>query len=116
MKKSLMLFAALLMFSGAGFAQYGGYSGASNAKCVNASDVKNLRDGEFVTLIGTIQSKIGNEKYSFKDKTGTVTVEIDDKDWNGLTVSATDNVIIEGEVDKDFRTVEIEVKTVRLSK
>ena len=41
---------------------------------------------------------------------GSVIVEIDDKDWNGLSVTAADQVRIEGEVEhkRDGR-VEIEV-------
>ncbi|MFR8205759.1 MAG: NirD/YgiW/YdeI family stress tolerance protein [Alphaproteobacteria bacterium] len=40
-------------------------------------------------------------------------IEIDDKDWRGLVVGPDDVVIIEGEVDKGWTKLEIEVDNIR---
>ncbi len=37
-----------------------------------------------------------------KTKTGTIKIEIDDEDWNGVTVGKDDVVQIQGEVDKSW--------------
>ncbi|HEE1278117.1 TPA: NirD/YgiW/YdeI family stress tolerance protein, partial [Klebsiella pneumoniae] len=38
---------------------------------------------------------------------------IDHKRWNGVTVGPQDTVEIQGEVDKDWNSVEIDVKQIR---
>ena len=82
-----------------------------------AVDVENLHDEAFVTLKGKIVTRVGHEKYSFQDASGTIIVEIDDDDWRGLSVSATDTVILEGEVDKHFmKPTEVEVDNIMLAK
>ncbi len=94
----------------------GGYTGTSDLHYTFARDVKSLRNDEFITLKGYIISKIGNEKYMFKDDSGTVQVEIDDEDWRGLNVGASDRVILQGEVDRDWNSVTVDVSSVQLDK
>ena len=74
------------------------------------TEAKKLADDQKVVLVGQVVKKTGHERYEFRDKSGSVIVEIDDKDWNGLSVTAADQVRIEGEVEhkRDGR-VEIEV-------
>lgn len=124
MKKALFtIFAALFLFTSASFAhetfggnnQYGGYTGASQAQNTVVSNIKNLRDGQFVTLKGNIVAKVGHEKYTFKDSTGSILVEIDDDNWGGLQVSGSDTVIISGEVDKDWNSLSVEVDTISIA-
>lgn len=96
--------------------QRGGFVGdAESTTFTNVTDVENLADETYVTLKGNILSKVGHEKYSFKDTTGTIVVEIDDDDWHGVVVKPTDVVILEGEVDKHFmKPTEVEVDRVRI--
>ncbi|MDR8274407.1 NirD/YgiW/YdeI family stress tolerance protein, partial [Acinetobacter baumannii] len=42
-------------------------------------------------------------------------VDIDHKRWNGVTVGPQDTVESQGEVDKDWNSVEIDVKQIRKS-
>ncbi|MBE5203380.1 YgiW/YdeI family stress tolerance OB fold protein [Pectobacterium quasiaquaticum] len=74
---------------------------------------KDLRDDSWVALSGNIEKRIGDENYLFRDSTGTMEVEIDHKRWNGQMVSPTDKVEIQGELDKDFNSVELDVKQIR---
>ncbi|MCQ8233740.1 YgiW/YdeI family stress tolerance OB fold protein [Pectobacterium carotovorum] len=74
---------------------------------------KDLRDDSWVTLSGNIEKRIGDENYLFRDATGTMEVEIDHKRWNGQMISPTDKVEIQGELDKDFNSVELDVKQIR---
>jgi Uncharacterized conserved protein len=89
----------------------GGYVGPGTAQVTVAEALK-LGDDAWVTLTGKIERQIEHEKYQFSDGTGTITVEIDDKRWRGLTVGPEDTVIISGEVDMDLGRREIEVKRI----
>ena len=75
-----------------------------------------MSDDTPVVLNGQIEKSLGNEKYQFKDATGTVVVEIDDEDWRGVDVRPENMVTIKGEIDKDMFTTEIDVDSVELKK
>lgn len=91
--------------------QQGGFNGPNVANSTVAQS-KTLRDDSWVILEGNIVRKVGDELYEFRDSTGTINVDIDDKEWRGLTVTPQDKVRIEGEVDKDWNSVEIDVKRI----
>lgn len=79
---------------------------------VTVKQALNLQDDSRVVLKGNIVKSLGNEKYTFKDKTGSMTVEIDDELWNGQPISSNTLVTIDGEVDIDYKPmkrIEIDV-------
>ena len=92
--------------------QNGGFTGP-NGSSTTVESAKSLRDDTWVTLRGNIVERISDDLYLFKDATGTVNVDIDHKRWNGVTVGPQDTVEIQGEVDKDWNSVEIDVKQIR---
>lgn len=53
-----------------------------------------------VTLQGHLISKLGPEKYLFRDPSGSVAVIIENEDWNGLYIHRSDKVQIHGELRK----------------
>lgn len=89
----------------------GGFTGPSGNK-TTVDKAKVLSDDTWVTLTGKIEQRIGGDDYIFRDSTGTINVDIDQKRWNGQTITPQDTVQIEGEVDKDWNSVEIDVKRV----
>ncbi|EJJ4225945.1 YgiW/YdeI family stress tolerance OB fold protein [Salmonella enterica] len=91
--------------------QSGGFVGP-NGSSTTVESAKSLRDDAWVTLRGNIVERISDDLYVFKDATGTINVDIDHKRWNGLTVTPQDTVEIQGEVDKDWNSVEIDVKQI----
>lgn len=91
--------------------QSGGFAGPSS-NVATAASAKSMRDDTWVTLRGNIVERVSDDLYLFKDATGTINVEIDHKRWKGLTVTPKDTVEIQGEVDKDWNSVEIEVKEI----
>ena len=93
----------------------GGFKGPSPAT-TTVAQAKSLRDDAWVVLEGKIVRQIKHEMYEFQDSTGSISIDIDDKRWHGQTVTASDTVRIEGEVDKDWNDIEIDVKTVRVIK
>ena len=87
----------------------GGFSGPGPA-AMSVKQALEMRDDAKVTLRGNIVQHLGGDMYLFRDATGTVKVEIDDDEWNGQTVGPEDTVELYGEVDKDWNSVEIDVK------
>ncbi len=71
---------------------------------------KEMRDDTNIILQGRIVQRVDNDdKYMFEDSTGTITVEIDKKDWRGQTVTPSDTVKLYGEVDRGLFSTEIDV-------
>lgn len=119
MKKiTTLLFITTLLVSGSALAKtenvlsQGGFSGPSS-QSVTVSEAQRMADDVQVKLKGYIIQKLDHKDYLFKDDTGTIQVEIKDHIWNGITITPEDLVEISGEVDKDWTSVEIEVKQLR---
>ncbi len=70
--------------------------------------------GELIGLAfdGNIEAMAGDVIFD-SDLQRTINVDIDHKRWNGVTVTPKDTVEIQGEVDKDWNSVEIDVKQIR---
>lgn len=124
MRKYLSLSAAALILSFSsmsmaqglnpnGALQQGGFSGPGIAVSTVAEALQ-MGDDTAVVLEGKIEKSLGKEKYLFKDKSGSVTIEIDDDDWKGVTVTPQNTVVIKGEVEKDFFKTEIDVNRVEV--
>jgi uncharacterized protein (TIGR00156 family) len=109
--KHLVCLAVLLTLTGLTvYAQ--GYTGPG-LDPITVAEAKNLRDDSPVVLRGKIERFLGDERYLFSDGSATITVEIDNRLWSGLSVNQNDTVEISGEVDRDFRGIEIEVNAIR---
>ncbi len=98
-------------FSPAAGAYGGGFSGPGPATA-SVKEALSMQDDSFVILRGNIIQHLGDDKYLFKDATGTIRVEIDHDKWFGQNVTPTDTVELAGEVDKDWNRVEVEVKRI----
>lgn len=79
---------------------------------VTVAQVNEMRDGVHVVLQGRIAQSMGDEKYLFEDSTGSITVEIDDDEWHGQTITPADTVKLRGEVDRGIFKTEVEVDSV----
>jgi len=93
-------------------APQGGFSGPS-AALTTVDKVKSMSDDTWVMLQGNIEQRVGDDTYTFRDASGTLTVEIDKKRWNGQTITPKDKVQLEGKVDKDWSSVEVDVKNIK---
>ena len=126
MKKKVLFLAvgllALVIFTT--HAQQGGYSGPGTqgtqggfggpgASPVSVAQALTLRDDSPVILRGRIVRFLGDEKYTFTDSTGSITIEIDRRTWGTLSVNENDTVEISGEIDRELNRVEVEVATIR---
>lgn len=79
----------------------GGFKGPTDGITTVAAAL-NAKDDTLVQLTGHIEKETAKEKYQFRDSTGAIIIEIDNDDWNGLTVTPADTVTIYGEVDKEI--------------
>jgi len=130
MKKLAAIAAIAMMASAPVFAAEGGFSGPSATQTqtqnqtqpggfvdnsvspTTAAKAKDLKDDSWVKLRGNITERLSDDRYVFRDASGTVNVEIDQKRWNGQNVTPQDQVEIQGKVDKDWNEFEIEVKQI----
>ncbi len=119
---SVAAMAVVLGFASASMAQgfngpdqTGGFQGPGLSSTTVAEALK-MGDDTAVVLEGKIEKSLGKEQYMFSDATGSVTIEIDNDDWRGVTVTPNDTVIIRGEVEKDFFKTEIDVDAIELKK
>lgn len=118
MKKISIMTAVCALVSGAALADFqpntpqpspmGGFVGGTE-NVVTVSQVKEMRDDTPVIVQGRIVQRMGDEKYLFEDSTGSITVEIDRKEWRGQTVSPSDTVKLYGEVDSGMFKTEIDI-------
>lgn len=86
--------------------------GANANSNVTVAQAKSLADDSRVTLEGSIVRQIRGDKYIFADSTGEIEVEIEHYVWNGLTVGPKDKVRIQGELDRDTFSADIDVKMI----
>ncbi len=107
----LTLLAICLSVSAANAQMGGGFEGPSVAKnATTVAEALKLGDESYVTLTGKIVNSLGDEKYTFKDETGEVIIEIDDEDWRGIKVTPENIITINGEIDKEmFEPTKIDV-------
>ena len=92
---------------------------ASDSVIVNVITVKSvddLKDDTKVTLEGYIVKEIKSEHYLFKDSTGEIEIEIDDKDFRNIKVTPTTKIRIAGEIEKEWLTTTIDVDSVEIAK
>lgn len=133
MLKKIMVFALMAtLFAGVAQARHhgGGFMGGETPQPTQTGGFKgpgvalgtvqglaDMKDDSQVHLKGHIEKSLGDEKYMFRDSTGTFVVEIDDKRWHGQTVTPQDTVEIYGELDKELiGQSEIDVKRIILVK
>lgn len=130
MKKFAAIAAIAMMTSAPVFAAEGGFNGPSATQTqtqtqtqqggfvdnsvspTTAAKAKDLKDDSWVKLRGNITERLSDDRYVFRDASGTVNVEIEQKRWNGQNVTPQDQVEIQGKVDKDWNEFEIEVKQI----
>jgi uncharacterized protein (TIGR00156 family) len=100
---------------GQGFTGPGAGTASRQVRTVTVAQARNLPDNSLVVVTGNIVQSQGRERYTFRDSTGDITVEIDRDLWIllGLSADPADHVEIRGEIDIEHRAAEIDVKYIR---
>ncbi|MBD9482819.1 NirD/YgiW/YdeI family stress tolerance protein [Pseudomonas sp. PDM14] len=91
-----------------------GYTGPGAQAITTVAAAQEAVDDANVVLQGHIIKKLGDEKYEFKDSSGTITVEIDDEDMPPVAFDDKTKVKLTGEVDKGMMKREIDVDLVEV--
>ena len=77
-------------------------------------NVKTKADETFVYMQGQIVKALGDDKYAFTDKTGEIVLEIDNDEFDGVTVAAGEFIEVSGEVDKEMmKPAKVDVKSIK---
>ena len=110
----------LMLLFGTGFSiansTYGGFYD-KEANNINISDALRMKDNSHVTIKGNIVKRLTNDTYLFKDSTGTITVEIDNEKWMGVTAGKQDTLELSGEIERNLTSIKLDVdKVKKLSK
>ncbi len=124
MKKILLSLVIITAVTGFAFADFTGPSagypanqgfqgGGANYTVSSIKDVMGMYDNQIAVVRGNITSRLSDDKYLFKDKTGEMVVEIDYKYWGGLQVDEKDVLELTGKVDKDYNSVSLDVFIVK---
>lgn len=96
----------------------GGFQGPSKSKRIMRDVISalNASDDTKIQLTGRLTMSVGDEEYIFEDPTGDITVEIDDDIWLGRTITPETNIVIRGEVEKDWNNISIDVDSLDVIK
>ena len=113
MKKFLSVLFLIGVSAGIVFAAHGGFKDSATVKKANIAEVLKMNNNAYVSIQGNIVKRLSDDKYTFKDSTGTMTVEIDDDKWSGISADTQDKLELVGEVEKKYNTTELDVDTVR---
>ncbi|MDR2443469.1 MAG: YgiW/YdeI family stress tolerance OB fold protein [Deltaproteobacteria bacterium] len=120
MKTLLLAVASILMMAAPALAQ-GGVKGATGGGFTGpgpgldtVAQALTYRDDTTVMLQGNIVRHLGSDKYLFEDQTGTITVDIDNRKWEGQNVTPQSKVEIHGEIDKDWSSIEVDVDSIKV--
>ena len=113
MKKFLSIFMIVGISTTIVFAAHGGFKDSVTPKKATVSEISKMNNNSYVAIQGNIVKRLSDDKYSFKDGTGTITVEIDDDKWGGVNADTQDKLELIGEVEKKYNTTELDVDSVR---
>ena len=113
MKKLLSILMVVGVSASIAFAAHGGFKDSVAPRKSTIAEVLKMNNNSYVSIQGNIVKRLSDDKYSFKDSSGTITVEIDDDKWGGVTAGTQDRLELIGEVEKKYNTTELDVDSVR---
>ncbi len=86
----------------------------SNSKTYGQKSYGSRIHGKTVFLKGNIMQQLSHDKFTFKDNTGEITIDIDAKHMPFDNFSSTDTVIISGKVERKNKGLGIEIDVDRV--
>jgi uncharacterized protein (TIGR00156 family) len=112
-------FALTAMMAVLPFAAHAEYTGpgaalAAPASVVTAAAAAKMADHAAVTLEGHVVNKLSKDKYTFRDASGEIRVEIDHQYLPAENFDAASRVRLCGKVDKEISGLEVDVKSVQI--
>lgn len=77
-----------------------GYRGVEDGRIMTVEQAKTMHDGATVSLRGNLLKRQGDDRYQFRDKSGTITVIIPVAAFNEQHVEPNNLVNINGSLDR----------------
>lgn len=98
--KKIITLATLLALSSSAFA---GFQDTNAGNYItNVQTAKKQYDNTPVTLEGYFIRQIDDDEFIFRDNSGEIKVDVEDRAWFGVNATPNDRVRIHGSVDKEF--------------
>ena len=94
-----------------GGSEIGGYTGPG-PEPVSIKQALSMPDGTWVSIKGNVSKYLGGKEYTITDSTGVADAEIGAKAWMGQNVAASDTVLFQGRVKKQWSQTRIDVKRI----
>ena len=114
MKNLFVLLTIVAMTSTVAFANINdGFRDSHNSRKATVAEALKMNDDSYVTVKGNISKRLSDDRYLFKDSTGTITVEIDNDRWSGISADTTDTLELSGEIEKKNNYTRLDVDQVR---
>ena len=113
MKNKIAILAVMMVLAAPAYA---GFQQTEQAAITSVEKVLKMPDDSFVTIEGNIVKQVGNEKYLVQSGKSCIVVEIDDELLMNVTVTPKNRVRISGEVDRDFKSIELEASKIEIIK
>ena len=90
--------------------QDAGYKGTEDTSESQVNRLKGLKEGSWVTLEGNLIGRQTANRFTFRDKTGTVPVVIKQPVWKDRTFGASDLIRISGRTAGEGNNVSLSVE------
>ncbi|WP_314184708.1 NirD/YgiW/YdeI family stress tolerance protein [Aggregatibacter kilianii] len=98
--RKIITLATLLALSSSAF---GGFQDTNAGNYItNVQAAKKLSDNAPVTLEGYFIRQIDDDEFIFRDASGEIRIDVENRAWNGVNITPNDRVRIHGSVDKEF--------------
>lgn len=99
--KKLLTLASLLAISSTAFAGFQGNTQTSQTAIKTVAQALAGQDHAEAALTGVIVRQLDDDEFMFRDRTGEMKIEVDDKAWQGQSVGVNQTITIYGKVDKE---------------
>lgn len=113
MKKFLTVFMLITVTTSIALANMNEGFRDNNIKTSSVAEALKMNDNSYVTVKGNITKRLSEDRYSFKDSTGSMTVEIDKDKWSGISADTKDILELSGEIEKKNNYTRLDVDSVR---
>ena len=72
-----------------------------------------MKNNTNVVIEGNIDKKLSDDKYTFKDNTGSIIAEIDKEAWGVINSNTKEKIKLLGEIEQENNTTIIDVDKVK---
>lgn len=90
------------------------FTGPGRETVTTVAEAHNARDDAPFDLTGNITERLRDEYFTFQDETGSIVAEIERVRFRGREVTPETTVRITGEVDRNLRGRELEVRRLEI--